>query len=116
MPRYVDWKGNEAHHKLLSAAMSSGKKSEAVAKALRDDFAKIHGHAASIAETVLNKASLAASRTAHGHEVLRGVRERAQKVFAHAPVAFDGPAKKRHHTQLSNMSAGFKRPPIMPPS
>ena len=109
MPRYVDWKGNEAHHKLLSGAINSGKKSEAAAKALREDFAKIHGHAASIAQTVLNKASSAVSRGAHGHEVLRGVREHAQKVFAHAPVAFDGPSKKRHHTQLSNMSAGFKR-------
>ena len=109
MPRYIDWKGNEAHHKLLSAAMNSGKKSEAAAKALREDFAKIHGHAASIAETVLKRRSPAASKTAHGHEVLKGVRERAQNVFAHAPVAFGGPAKKRHHTQLSNMSAGFKR-------
>jgi hypothetical protein len=109
MPRYIDWKGNDAHHKLLSAAMNSGRKSEAAAKALREDFAKIHSHAASIAETVLNKPSRAASKAAHGHEVLKGVREHAQKVFAHPPIGFDGSSKKRHHTQLNSMSAGFKR-------
>jgi hypothetical protein len=109
MPRYVDWKENDAHHKLLGAAMAAGRKSEAAAKALRADFARIHGHAASIAQTVLNKRSQAASKTAHGYEILRGVREHAQKVFAHAPVAFDEASRERHHSRLDGMSSGFKQ-------